>query len=242
MNKKIFIYDFDGTLTPYPITKVGVLKDCGFPDGMMDPKFMALVRERRLAKNYDVYNACYEVLLEVLKKNSIPTTKENFKVGAGDLEYNLGVLDFFERTKEYNISNYLVSSSSKDFLEGTAVCKYFKEIHATTFKYDENGDAIEPDFLMSDRRKVEVIKEIIKSNGLDDDCSNVIYVGDGLTDLYAMEYVRNHGGKTIFVYLDEESESYKSAQDVHVVDYFAKADYTESGEFSLIFEKIYKGE
>ena len=57
-----------------------------------------------------------------------------------------------------------------------------------------------------------------------------------------MEFVREHGGKSIFVYLDEESESYKSAQDVHVVDYFVKADYTLDGEFSLIFEKLYKGE
>lgn len=243
MNKKIFIYDFDGTLTPYPISKVGVLKDCGFPDGMMDPKFMALVRERRLSKNLDVYSACYEVLLEVLKENNVPTTKDNFRLGAKDLEYNLGVLDFFDRTKEYNVSNYLVSSSSKDFLEGTDVSKYFEEIYATTFKYDENGSAIETDFLMSDRRKVEVIKNIIKANNYDEnDASDVVCVGDGLTDLYAMEFVREHGGKSIFVYLDEESESYKSAQDVHVVDYFVKGDYTLDGEFSLIFEKLYRGE
>ena len=239
MNKKIFIYDFDGTLTPYPITKVGVLMDCGFPDGMMDPKFMSLVRERRLSKIYDVYTACYEVLLEVLRKNNVPLTKENFIIGAHDLEYNLGVLEFFERTKDYNVSNYLVSSSSKDFLEGTIVNKYFKDIYATTFKYGENGEAIEPDFLMSDKRKVEVIKEIIKSNGMDEnDCSNVIYIGDGLTDLYAMEFVRNNGGKSIFVYLDEDSDSYKSAQDVQVVDYFVKADYRENGEFSILFENI----
>lgn len=62
MNKKIIIYDFDGTLTPYPVTKIGVLETLGFDGGMMSNKFMEMVRERWLSKNTDVYNACYEVL------------------------------------------------------------------------------------------------------------------------------------------------------------------------------------
>lgn len=239
MTKKIFIYDFDGTLTPYPITKIGVLETLGFEGGMMSPKFMGLVRERRLSKNTDVYSACYEVLLEILKKNNIPTTKENFKMGANDIEYNPGVLEFFENNKDLNILNYIVSSGSKDFLEGTVIRKYFKDIYATTLKYDDNGEAVEPDFLMSDKRKVEVIKMILNDNNVEyEDCSNVIYVGDGLTDLYAMEYIKNHGGETIFVYLDEENDSLKAAKEVDVVSYYVKADYNLDGEFSNIFLEI----
>ena len=67
MTKKIFIYDFDGTLTPYPITRIGVLEQLGYEGGMMSPKFISMVRENRLAKNIDVYTSCYEVLLDVLK-------------------------------------------------------------------------------------------------------------------------------------------------------------------------------
>ena len=38
---------------------------------------------------------------------------------------------------------------------------------------------------MSDKNKVPVIKDIIKRIGnKKDDCSNVIYIGDGLTDYY----------------------------------------------------------
>ena len=243
MNKKIFIYDFDGTLTPYPITKVGVLEECGFEGGMMSPKFMEMVRERRLAKNIDVYTSCYEVLLDILKKNNIPRTKDNFRMGASDIEYNPGVVDFFEKNKDLNILNYIVSSGSKDFLEGIVIRKYFKDLYATTLKYDENNEAFETDFLMSDKRKVEVIKNIlINNNILDDDCSSVVYIGDGLTDLYAMEYVRNHGGETIFVYLDDSDDSLRAAKEVDVVSYYAKADYSDGSELSLIFDKICRGE
>ena len=55
---------------------------------MMGDKFTGLVRERRLSKNLDVYSACYEVLLEVLKDNNVPRTNENFKLGAENIEYN----------------------------------------------------------------------------------------------------------------------------------------------------------
>lgn len=239
MTKKIFIYDFDGTLTPYPITRIGVLEQLGYEGGMMSPKFISMVRENRLAKNIDVYTSCYEVLLDVLKKNNIPRTRENFRMGAFDIEYNLGVVDFFERNKDLDILNYIVSSGSKDFLEGTIIRKYFKDIYATTLKYDENGEAFDTDFLMSDKRKVEVIKKILNDNNIyDEDCSDVIYVGDGLTDLYAMEYVKNHGGETIFVYLDEENDSLKAAKEVDVVSYFTKADYSLNSDFSNVFLDI----
>lgn len=231
MNKKIFIYDFDGTLTPYPITKVGVLEECGFEGGMMSPKFMAMVRERRLTRNLDLYSACYQTLLEVLKENNIKTTYENFGIGSKDLEYNPGVERFLDKITALGVDNYLVSSSAKPFLEQTNVAKYFKDIYATTFKYDENGEAVLPEFLMSDKRKVEIIKKILDKKGYsEDDCRDLVYVGDGLTDLYAMEYIKNNGGTTIFVYLDEENDSYKSAKEIDVVSYFAKADYTVGSE------------
>ena len=236
MDKKIFIYDFDGTLTPYPITKIEILEKIGFKDGMMGEKFTGLVRERRLSKNLDVYSACYEVLLEVLKDNNVPRTKENFKLGAENIEYNPGVYDFFNRNKDLNIINYIVSSGSKDFLDGTIIRGFFKDIYATTFKFDSNGDAFDVDFLMSDKRKVEIIKNILQDNGIiDEDCSNVIYVGDGLTDLYAMEYVRNHGGETIFVYGDENNEQLKAAKEVGVVSYYTKADFNMNSDFSNVF-------
>lgn len=239
MARKIFIYDFDGTLTPYPITKIGVLETLGFDGGMMSPKFMGMVRERRLSKNIDVYSACYEVLLEVLKENNVSRTKENFRMGASDIEYNPGVVNFFERNKNLDILNYIVSSGSKDFLEGTVIRKYFKDIYATMLNYDENGEAVDVSFLMSDKRKVEVIKKILEDNNIEnEDCRNVVYVGDGLTDLYAMEYVKNHGGETIFVYLNENDDSLKAAKEVDVVSFYTKSDYNLNSDFSNLFLDI----
>ena len=239
MNKKIIIYDFDGTLTPYPITKIEVLERIGYEGGMMGSKFTNLVKNKMNLKGIDVYKACYEALLEVLSENDVPKTKESFKLGAENIEYNPGVYDFFNRNKNLNIINYIVSSGSKDFLDGIVIRGFFKEIYATTFKFDENDEAIEVDFLMSDKRKIEVIKNILIDNGIEDnDCRNVVYVGDGLTDLYAMEYIKNNGGKTIFVYQNEDDDSLKAAKAVDVVSYYTKANYCLNSDFSNLFLDI----
>ena len=53
-----------------------------------------------------------------------------------------------------------------------------------------------------------------------------------------MEYVNNHGGETVFVYLDEENDSLKAAKEVGVVSYFTKADYCLNSDFSNVFLDI----
>lgn len=59
---------------------------------------------------------------------------------------------------ENNISNYLLSSGVKVFLEKVSISSYFKEIYATIFTYDQNSEANGFKFLMSDKNKVVAIK------------------------------------------------------------------------------------
>ena len=66
---------------------------------------------------------------------------------------------------------------------------------------------IDFDILMNDKKKVIGIKKILESLNIeDDDCRELIYIGDGLTDLDAMEFIKKHGGITIFVCQDLDSK------------------------------------
>lgn len=225
--KKIIIYDFDGTLTPYPVTKFGILDKCGFIDGVYDPRVKEKVVEG-MAQGKSLYEAVYECFLKVIKECGFEVNDDNLSLGAEELEYNKGVFEYLEDIDKRDAKSYLLSSGVKVLLERTLVSKYFDKIYATTFKY-ENEVAVGTDFLMSDKRKVDIIKEIMKDNGLVD-CRNIIYVGDGLTDLYAMEYVSKNGGTAVFVYLDPNNKELLLAKEKEFVSLFTLADYSKDSE------------
>ena len=42
--KKI-VYDFDGTLTPFPIPRLSILEKCGYDEGAMTPRFVSEVKK-----------------------------------------------------------------------------------------------------------------------------------------------------------------------------------------------------
>lgn len=187
---KIIIYDFDGTLTPYALPKFEILEKCGLKHGAHNPYFLELSQKRAKEANIDLYKALYDIYFETIKNAGFKLTDENFSLGYDKVDYNPGVREFLNMLYQNNINNYLLSSGVKVFLEKVSISPYFQEIYATIFTYDQNDEANGIEFLMSDKNKVIAIKEILKKNGINnEECSNIIYIGDGLTDYYAMKYI-----------------------------------------------------
>lgn len=225
--EKIIIYDFDGTLTPNSMPKFEILEKSGLKDGANNPKFLKLSQEKANSLKIDLYEAMYEVYFELIRNAGFPLIDENFSLGFDKVEYNKGIGDFLTTLNQNKVNNYLLSSGVAVLLQKTKYSSLFKKIYATKFQYNEKQEAIGISYLMSDKNKVEAIKEIIKDHGFPyDDCSHIIYIGDGLTDFYAMDYVKRNGGTSIFVYLDENSKSMEELRKKDVVSFFAKADFS----------------
>ena len=93
---------------------------------------------------------------------------------------------------------------------------------------------------MTAPQKARVLANIATSvNGSEDDCSDVIYIGDGPTDLHAMEFIKAHGGKNILVYHDIDSDDVIKMREAEVVDNFVPADFRPGGElWQLVFSMI----
>lgn len=84
---------------------------------------------------------------------------------------------------------------------------------------------------MSDKHKVTTIKEISKQNGINNEnCSDIIYIGDGLTDYYAMKYIKEHGGPSIFVYQNVDNKDMQRIKEENLADFYAMADFSKNGE------------
>ena len=194
--KKIIIYDFDGTLTPYPIPQFEILDKLGIKGGLTNKNFLCKIKQESINNNIDTYSALYKEVIYLFKKNNIELTDNNINIGVNNLKYNKGVEEFLNYLNNNNIKNYIISSGIQKSLENTKIAKYFDKIYATTFTY-QNNIINGINYIMTDENKVEAIKDIINKNNIN--TNNIIYIGDGLSDYYAFEYIYNNGGTTILI-------------------------------------------
>ena len=88
-NKKIIIYDFDGTLTPYPVPRFEILEKCGIND------FYMQVKNKAITKNIDLYQALYETYFEIVKNAGFELNDENLCLGYNKVTYNQLINNFY---------------------------------------------------------------------------------------------------------------------------------------------------
>ncbi|MFV0551741.1 MAG: hypothetical protein ACK5L6_07460 [Anaerorhabdus sp.] len=240
MNKPILIYDYDGTLTTNSVPRVNLMDELGCTPEQYEQKMKEWIMDHPTS---DVYDAYYITFLNVLREKGLPLTDETFKKATNISDYNPGIFDYFEDFKDC-AHHYLVSSGFKIPLIHTPIAKYLKEIYGTTFAYDENGYAYDIDYAMNDKKKVDKIKEICEMHNRPDyDCTNMVYLGDGLTDAYAMEFMKSHGGTAIFVHQPHESlDNFNKLYHQGIVDIVHVADYSRNSTLYTLLKGIINGE
>ena len=133
------------------------------------------------------------------------------KVAGLDLEQILypGLPEFFEDIKKANsdcdISHTIVSVGIKPLLEGSVLGKYMNEIYGYTFFDDYTpGPAIdEIKSTVSSREKIPAVVGVSYGNaeqGFEFPIRNMIYFGDGQTDVPAFRFVKRRNGLAVCVY------------------------------------------
>ena len=216
----IVIYDFDGTLTPYSLPQYEIIKKCGYNE----EKLINRVAEE-LTNSKGLYEAYYKCYTEILLENNILLTKENVCLGADKVKFNNGVIEYFKnfQSRKTGVKHYIVTSGIKDYVNKTVIGKYVDGVYGVTFN-EENGIYKDIDILLTDKKKVDVIKHVQKDNK---ETNNIIYFGDGLTDSFAFEYVHSIGGKNVFIATKNESmETYKKLNVKGIIDKCFEPDFS----------------
>ena len=222
----VVIYDFDGTLTPYSLPQYEIIKKCGYDE----EKLMNRISEK-LTNSEGLYEAYYKCYIEILLENNILLTKENVCLGADKVEFNNGVIEYFKnfQSQTTGVKHYIVTSGIKDYVDKTVIRKFVDGVYGVTFN-EENGIYKDIDILLTDKKKVDVIKHVQKDNK---ETNNIIYFGDGLTDSFAFEYVHSIGGKNVFIATKNESmETYKKLNVKGIIDKCFKPDFSMDSELS----------
>lgn len=212
------IYDFDGTLSP------GNMQEFGFIEAVGKTPREFWARSDEIAIKHDASNvlAYMKLMFDEAKKNGISLRREDLRSFGKHIELFEGVKGWFRLINEYGeskgvrIEHYINSSGLKEIIEGSPVAKEFKHVFAGSFIYDEKGVAEWPGFAVDYTAKTQFIFKISKgilssrdtvmvNDSMAEDqkripFSNMIYFGDGETDVPCMKIVNMFGGNSIAVF------------------------------------------
>jgi len=260
MNKEktlvAMIYDFDKTLCDRDMQEYSFIPNLG----MNPTEFWKATDEFANKEKMDKILACMYMMINEAKKDSKTITKEYLNSLGSDIDFFPGILDWFDRINKYaeqlglKVEHYIVSSGLKEIIEGTKISSWFKEIYACEFLYNEQGYAIWPKISVNYTTKTQFLSRINKgvldiSNDkllnkkmLEEDrrisTKNMIYLGDGFTDIPSMRMTRETGGYAIAVYQNNDKKIVKNLLSDNRIDFYAKADYQENSEIDKLIKGI----
>ncbi len=244
------VYDFDGTLSPRPMQEYAFLPQIG-----VDPvEFWKETNRIAVAEGADPLITYMHLLYKKAKAAGIRIDREDLVKQGADVELFEGVETWFDEIEEYvkiraeshgiTLRHYLISSGLTEIIEGTKIYPRFHNVFASEYWF-EAYDLPYPKRVITDTGKTQYLFRINK--GIEDlgrninehmnealrpiPFSNMVYFGDGDTDVPSMAVTRKNGGHAIAVHppgkaSDKCVDLFKAGR----VDFFAGADFTRGSD------------
>lgn len=249
------MYDFDKTLCTRDMQEYTFLPNLGIDAN----KFWSEANELRLESKMDQVLAYMYLMFRKMVDNNRSLKRKYLNEMGKDIELFPGVLEWFDRINEYGkslgfeIEHYIISSGLKEIIEGSKIGNKFKCIYASEFFYNEDGNAMWPKLAVNYTNKTQFLIRINKgildisddnklnNKMLENDrrisTSNMIYIGDGFTDVPCMKLTKENGGVSIAVYTDKNCDTAKKLLNDGRINYMIKSDYREGSEMDQIVKK-----
>jgi phosphoserine phosphatase len=211
-------YDFDGTLAP------GNMQEYDFIPAlnMMSTEFWKSVNTIAEQHEMDPILAYMWAMLRQADKSDIRVHKSDFKTFGKNITLFPGVADWFKRLNAYarskgvRLEHFIISSGIREMVEGTPIYKEFKKVYASGFMFDHNGVACWPALAVNYTTKTQylfrinkgsldvhdnsVINKFVPKDQRPVPFENMVFIGDGETDIPCMRLVKDQGGHSIAVY------------------------------------------
>ena len=274
MKKKLatiaIAYDFDGTLAPGNMQEHSFIPKLGIDAKIFWEEAKKLAR----LNDMDEILAYMQLMLQRATNEGLPVRKKDFEDYGKEISFFDGVEGYFDRINKYalekdvKLEHYIISSGLREFIHGTKIAHQFKYIFASGFRYDSNEVATWPALAINYTNKTQFLFRINKGiqNSYDNSeinkytpaekrpipFSQMIYIGDGETDVPAMKMIKYQGGTAIAVYnpkiraKKDKPAPKQNCEDLITqkrADYIAPTDYSDGsildGLIKSIIDKIH---
>ena len=252
--KVALIYDFDGTLAP------GNMQDGRFiPEiGMTAQEFWDEVNRNTEKRQCDPTISYMFVMLEKAAAAGVSVRREDLAQCSSHIEFFPGVPGWFGRMNRHGESHgvrtehYIVSSGNSEIIEATPIAHEFHGIFASKFIYDEHGLAIWPANVINFTTKTQYLFRVNKgAHGPNDrdtinlyvpdeerpiPFENIVYIGDGETDVPCFRLVKDMGGLAVAVHPPGRRHVAERFLREGRVNAVAESDYREGSHLDLMIQ------
>ena len=244
------VYDFDGTLSPKPMQEYAFLPKIGADPAAFWAESNALARETQA----DPLITYMHLLYKKAKAKGVRIDRADLVAQGKHVELFPGVEGWFDEIAGYvklraethgiTLRHYLVSAGLTEIIEGTRIYKRFHNVFASEYWF-EAYEVPFPKRVITDTGKTQYLFRINKGiENLGDSINqhmpeaarpipfaNMIYFGDGDTDVPSMAVMRKNGGHAVAVHPSGKArkkcmELFKAGR----CDFFAPADYRRGSE------------
>lgn len=250
-NTIAIVYDFDGTLTPLSMQEYTILPELGINDPKKE--FWDIAAKTAKEESADPMLTYLRLLIKKIDEVGQHWTPVEFKRLGEKIEYFAGVESWFDRINAYvrnqgegkiKLKHYIISAGQREILEGCSLKSKFERMYASEYHYNNHNVPDFPKVVVNDTNKTQFLFRINKGReelheSINDHMpdeqrpipfANILYVGDGLTDVPCMTVTKKNGGHALAVY---EKNNRKGRQtccqlfEAGRIDGYAEADYSE---------------
>ena len=258
MSKPIIalLYDFDKTLCTQDMQNYAFIPSLG----MTPEEFWREANGFGRQEHMDGILAYMYTMLRKSREKGLSFSRGDLVEMGRSIVLFPGVRDWFARINAFGeslgveVEHYILSSGLREIIEGSGISHEVRKIYASEFYYDETGAPVWPKLDVNFTAKTQFVYRINKgvldvandkdlNASMPDDSkrvpfTNMIYVGDGLSDVPCMKMMRTYGGQAIAVYQPESRSAVEELLYRGRVDFIFPADYREDTELDRTVKNI----
>jgi len=249
------MYDFDKTLCGEDMQNYSFIPALG----MTPAEFWGATGKFSEESGVERILSYMYMMVRLSKEKGIKLTREYLFSLGKDIRYYDGVRTWFKRMNEYGASkgvlveHYLISSGNKEIIAGCDIANEFKEIYACEFYFDkETNLPTWPKLAINYTAKTQFYFRISKGilDTKEDNAvnrksekrriphHNIVFIGDGMTDVPIMHLVKKNGGNSIAVFPKNQENKIDYLIEDDRVNFKCSANYRTGSKLEKIVKLI----